>query len=119
MTTPAVTAIEAVRVRLRPAVAVTNSDKAGKTRGLGIERQCPSIEKGPDAACCARPIRQSAPAAAVRQRQPENSVIAPEGAGIRLSKRAPQCEVFWPGSAIIPDKTSLFPPYIKASRRPL
>src|SRR3984893_16125373 len=88
---------------LRPAVAAANAARPGKASGLDIARRSGSV-KSPDTACCARPVRQSARAVAARQRRPENSVIVGKGESRPSPKRS-----YWPGGAIIPDKTSLSP----------
>src|SRR5437667_8433571 len=112
---------------LRPAVATTNSSRAGKACGLDIRKKRPcGLERNGYGYGMARPVPQSAQAGGGRQRQPENSVIDAHLAffasktGLALPRANPCRQRRYPRNfgrnSPIPDKTLPFPRISKATR---
>src|SRR6266446_3227543 len=113
---------------LRPAVAVTNCASAGVTSGLVIGRQRLSLKKAPDTVNLRVTDPTKCPGGARsstrRERQviagPEQGVVRPAAPGavrFMLLCRAGRAKEFpWPGSAGIPEKTSLLPIYQRPPR---
>src|ERR1700692_3910380 len=102
---------------LRPAVAVTNCAREGKTSGLDIGGRRPVAGRNLNGHDVRVTGPQSAQAGGDRQRDAENSVIAGSPApgwrsadpvGDARESRA-RVGIFWPGLDRIPDKTLLFP----------